>query len=83
LKNVHQLTAESLNSSFPSGHSTFAFALAFSIFWYDKKSGIIFIILAILVALGRVLVGVHYPLDILFGALLGFLVVRITKFFVK
>lgn len=72
-------------SSFPSGHSTFAFALAFSVYFYNKKIGSIFIFLAFLVALGRVLTGVHYPLDIIFGGLLGsfvsFLLFKAMKYF--
>ena len=57
--------------SFPSGHTTFSFALAMTIFLYNKKMGIITLFLALFVALGRVLVGVHYPLDIFAGMIIG------------
>jgi len=74
LENVTQLTEESVMSSFPSGHSTMAFALATAIYMYNKKIGIIFFILAFFVAISRSLVGVHFPLDIFVGMLIGVLV---------
>lgn len=68
-------------ASFPSGHTTLAFAFATSIYVYNKKIGRWILILAGLVALGRVLVGVHYPLDILVGAVIGIAVpIIISKF---
>jgi len=60
--------------SFPSGHSTIAFALAFSVFFYNKKIGYILLFLAFLISIGRILVGVHYPLDVFVGGFLGFFV---------
>ncbi len=74
LENVTKLTEESVMSSFPSGHSTMAFALATAIYMYNKKIGIIFFILAFFVAISRSLVGVHFPLDIFVGMLIGVLV---------
>jgi undecaprenyl-diphosphatase len=65
---------ESNFSSFPSGHATLSFALAFSIFLYDKKIGSLFLLLAFFVAMGRIFTGVHFPLDILVGGILGIFV---------
>jgi undecaprenyl-diphosphatase len=59
------------DAAFPSGHSTAAFALAVSIWLHDKKIGAIYMVSALLVALGRILANVHYPLDIVVGALIG------------
>lgn len=74
LENVVQLSEESIMSSFPSGHATMAFALATSIYIYNKKIGAGFFFLAFLVAISRPLVGVHYPLDILVGMTLGVII---------
>lgn len=57
--------------SFPSGHATFFFALAMVVFLYNKKIGGWFLAMALLISLARVYVGVHYPSDILAGALIG------------
>jgi undecaprenyl-diphosphatase len=61
------------DQAFPSGHSTAAFALAVSIWLHDKKWGSIYMFAALLVALGRILANVHYPVDTMVGALIGVL----------
>lgn len=69
---VHQLiTTSFLYKSFPSSHATVAFALAFTVFWFNKSWGIPLLIAAFLVGWGRIYVGVHYPLDVAIGAVLG------------
>lgn len=60
--------------SFPSGHASNAFACAWVIFRLaPKKYGVPALALAILIALSRIYVGVHYPTDILGGAAIGIL----------
>jgi len=69
-------------SSFPSGHASFFFALATVVYLYNKKVypersrwvGTWFLVAAALISLARVYVGVHYPSDILAGAISGILV---------
>jgi undecaprenyl-diphosphatase len=60
--------------SFPSGHSATAFACATVIAWASPRLAVPAFVLAALVAWSRVYVGVHWPLDVLGGALLGVLV---------
>ena len=57
--------------SFPSGHSLSSFIGATSIFMFNKKYGILAYILAFLIAVSRILLAVHYPTDIIAGAILG------------
>jgi len=57
--------------SFPSGHAAALFALALIVYCFHKKTGIVFLVLSGLGALARVYVGIHWPSDILVGALLG------------
>jgi undecaprenyl-diphosphatase len=62
-----------LSRSFPSGHSSAAFGLAFGLYFWNRRWGTAALAAATLVALGRVYVGVHYPSDIIAGAALGFI----------
>lgn len=58
-------------ASFPSGHAAFYFALSTIIFIYNKKLGTLFFIGSLLICLGRVFSGIHWPLDILAGIIVG------------
>ena len=60
--------------SFPSGHAMTAFAAAFAYAAFLPRARYALIALASLVALSRVYLGVHFPLDVLYGALVGALV---------
>ncbi len=57
--------------SFPSGHATFFFALAMAMYLHDKKWGWWFFAGAMLMGVARVFAGVHWPSDVLGGALIG------------
>ena len=58
-------------SSMPSGHAAIFFALALLIYYINKDYIWYFIAGAVLVSLGRILVGVHWPADILVGSAIG------------
>jgi len=80
LSNINKLIEKSISeTSFPSGHTIVSFILAFTLLWIDRKWGIVFIILAFLVALSRIIVGVHYPTDILAGIATALLLSLIFK----
>ncbi len=71
LENVTLLFTYGGHDSFPSGHATVFSALAVALFIYNKKIGIAFGFFAILIGLSRIIVGIHFPFDILVGYLLG------------
>ncbi len=60
--------------SCPSVHSMLAFASASVIFWNYRISGTFALIFATLIGFSRMYFFVHYPSDVLFGALLGFII---------
>ena len=68
---VRVIDTRPTTGSFPSGHaaSAFAGALAASRIWPGAR--VAFFLLATLIAVSRVYVGVHFPIDILAGALVG------------
>ena len=57
--------------SFPSGHTAAAFASATSLYLSDKEKGKFLFIPAILTAISRVYLLVHYPTDVIAGAIIG------------
>ncbi|MFQ5595047.1 MAG: phosphatase PAP2 family protein [Anaerolineae bacterium] len=59
------------DSSFPSNPATVGFAVATAAYFHHRLAGLVMFGLATLFALSRVYCGVHYPSDILAGALLG------------
>jgi len=70
---VTLLTQHDISGSFPSGHMTFIFPLIYFVALANKKMGWVFLVLGVLMGLARIYVGVHYPLDIIFGILIGVL----------
>lgn len=67
------------NGAFPSGHAAASFAMAFTVWLHDKKIGFSYVLAAILIGIARVLGNVHYPIDILGGALLGIFVAFVIE----
>jgi undecaprenyl-diphosphatase len=59
------------SASFPSGHSATAFAAATAIAIVSPRLRPVVLVLAAAVALSRVYLRVHFPLDVVAGALLG------------
>ncbi len=73
LPNVNQLIEKAVDNSFPSDHTMIFFAICFSFFLFKKPGRYLWMALACLVGLSRIWVGVHYPGDVLVGALLAML----------
>lgn len=67
--------------SFPSGHSTNAAALFSSLAVHAKKKGLIVlaVILPLLVGFSRIVVGAHYPTDVLVGLALGLIAMLVVS----
>ena len=59
------------DDSFPSRHAYAAFFIATLAFWVTPIFSYTLLPFAVLLSLLRVLIGVHYPIDVIFGAFLG------------
>ncbi|MCR4798403.1 MAG: phosphatase PAP2 family protein [Lachnospiraceae bacterium] len=57
--------------SFPSGHTGASFAAATALFLRNKKWGVPALVLAVLVAISRLYLFVHFPTDVLVGVVVG------------
>lgn len=68
---VHLFARHAADASFPSDHATAAFAIATAILLRNRRWGTVVLVFAIVLAAGRVGIGVHYPSDVAGGALLG------------
>lgn len=68
---IHTFAKHSADAGFPSDHATAAFAIGTAIFLRNKLWGGVVLLLASAVSLGRVALGVHYPSDVIGGAVIG------------
>ena len=78
-----QLVHNPSSYSFPSGHTTSAFAVAFTVFSQHKKLGKVIIVMAAIMAFTRLYVFVHFPTDIYGGILVAAAITTFVCFMEK
>jgi len=75
--------SSSTDASFPSDHASIAIAIAFAVLAFDVSAGAVLLAAAVLIAVGRVFIGAHYPGDILaslaVAAVAAVVVVRLAR----
>lgn len=72
--NIYQLIIHAPTPSFPSGHAVFFFGLAAGAWVFRKefkKLGVLLFLGAFLISISRVIAGIHWPFDIIGGAVVG------------
>ena len=78
--------SSSTDASFPSDHTSLSFAIAFAVLAFDTTAGVLFLIVAAIIGVGRLFIGAHYPGDVLAGVGVGLvaalIVVRLLPRFV-
>ncbi len=79
LSNVNFLIEKTANNSFPSDHTILFFAFCVA-FWLYNKKNILWLLIAVLVGVSRIWVGVHYPFDVITGALIATLCAIVMYF---
>lgn len=57
--------------SFPSGHSLSSFSAAYVLLYYHRKNGIAALVIAALIAFSRLYLYVHFPTDVIGGAVIA------------
>ncbi|MFJ6204522.1 undecaprenyl-diphosphatase [Bacillus pumilus] len=70
MSHVNLLIQKEVNNSFPSDHTIFIFSVCL-IFWLFHKRHVYWLIIACAVGFSRIWVGVHYPFDVLAGAVIA------------
>jgi undecaprenyl-diphosphatase len=84
---VQLLIARPTDYSFPSGHTTASFAATSALYFSRQKFWKPALVLAVLIAFSRLYLYVHYPTDILAGAMIGIIIgyigFRAAAFFEK
>ncbi|KEF37904.1 Undecaprenyl-diphosphatase [Schinkia azotoformans MEV2011] len=71
LPNVNQLIEKAVDNSFPSDHTILFFSFCMTFWLFKKGSGLLWLLLAIIVGISRIWVGVHYPADVIVGAVIS------------
>jgi undecaprenyl-diphosphatase len=74
VESILRLSYGPQSASFPSNHASTNFAMAFAVNKVVPQATTVVYLLAAAVAYSRPYLGVHYPSDILFGAVLGTLI---------
>lgn len=67
------INKDTKGSSFPSRHVFSAFIIAMTLYYISMPMGIFLMFLGTLLAIVRVLAGVHFPRDVIVGGIIGIL----------
>ncbi|OON40901.1 undecaprenyl-diphosphate phosphatase [Izhakiella australiensis] len=68
----YQLLPHIANGSYPSDHGTAIFTCALAFFcWHRRWSGTLLLAIGVAIAWSRIYLGIHWPLDMLGGFLVG------------
>jgi undecaprenyl-diphosphatase len=83
---AHQIShpwTSKTDPSFPSDHASASLAIAFAVLMFDPIAGALFLVAAALIAVGRVMMGAHYPGDVgaslIVAAVAALVVVRLGR----
>lgn len=79
-QHIKSLIPHAPTNGFPSDHALLSFAIAWVIFAFNKKLGVVFALFALLIGVSRVYVHVHSPIDII-GSFVISAIVAVAVYF--
>jgi membrane-associated phospholipid phosphatase len=71
MSDIKLLVPHSADGGMPSHHMVFMVSVAMMVYHFSKKLGIALIVLSLISGIARISAGIHYPSDVLAGALIG------------
>jgi undecaprenyl-diphosphatase len=77
------LVAHSPDNGFPSDHVLMVSAIAAVLYFFNRKIGLALLVISILVAISRVYVGVHHPIDVISSVTFSFIGASVAYIFLK
>ncbi|MDE5415687.1 phosphatase PAP2 family protein [Alkalihalobacterium chitinilyticum] len=83
LPNINVVDNPFKDHSFPSGHTTAIFSIVTPFILYNPMLSLLLLPIATLVGISRIFLGLHYPSDVVVGALLGFSSAFLTTIFMN
>jgi len=76
---VKLLVPHGADGGMPSHHIAFMVTLIVSVYFYDRRIAAVLALLTIISGVARIAAGIHYPSDILAGAILGVVIVYLYR----
>jgi undecaprenyl-diphosphatase len=71
MKDVRLLVPHGADGGMPSHHMVFMMSIAVMVYLFNKKLSLLLIALSVISGIARISAGIHFPSDVLAGALLG------------
>jgi len=71
MKDVKLLVPHGADGGMPSHHMVFMMSISVMVYLFNKKLSLVLIALSVISGIARISAGIHFPSDVLAGALLG------------